>query len=235
MNWHSIIFSGKMVRAIIAEKKSQTRRVLKKQPKVVVDGKAPYTWEVSGGDFSKSKILKCPYGKPGDFLWVKEKYALSLCDPETPEEDRDIKNSCIWDHPVYAATDKGGEWCMEEVVDEGLISKPIDAPWRNPVFMPRWVSRIYLKIVNIDIKRLHDISEQDIIDEGIFLPPLYLGAINGEPVENDSWWDAERKEMKDPWSFFSEEWDIINAKRGYPWKDNHWVWAIKFKIHEIFK
>ena len=35
--------------------------------------------------------------------------------------------------------------------------------------------------------------------------------------------------------FFSEEWDSINAKRGYPWKENHWIWAIKFKIHEIFK
>ena len=78
MNWHSIIFSGKMVRAIIAEKKSQTRRVLKKQPKFVVDGKAPYTWEVSGGDFSKSKNLKCPYGKPGTMEGNRNEVSSSM-------------------------------------------------------------------------------------------------------------------------------------------------------------
>lgn len=231
MNWHSIIFSSKMVRAILEGKKSQTRRVLKKQPGFVFYGNEKYTWKVSGGDYSKDKNLKCRYGKPGDFLWVKEKYALSVFDPETFE--RDTKNPNDWDPPIYEATNNGGEWMEEMVTENGLVSKPIDAPWRNPLFMPRWVSRLHLKIVNVDLQKLHNISEDDIRKEGIFLPPQFTGIINGEPVENDAWWDVDRQEMKDPWSFFAEDWDMVNAKRGYPWKMNPWVWVVEFQVHEI--
>lgn len=225
MNWHSIIFSSKMVRAILEGKKSQTRRVLKKQPGFVFYGNEKYTWKVSGGDYSKDKVLKCRYGNSGDFLYVLEKYRAEELDDGLDGVRYEADNSFIKITNTQQAAD---DWL--KIYNEDLV---LENKWKNPLFMSRWVSRIFLKIINVDLKKLHNISEDDIRKEGIFLPPQFTGIINGEPVENDAWWDSDRKEMKDPWSFFAEDWDMINAKRGYPWKTNPWVWVVEFQVHKI--
>lgn len=88
--------------------------------------------------------------------------------------------------------------------------------WRPSIHMPRWASRITLEITDVRVERLQDISPRDIIEEGIKqridLPPA-----EAIPKEKQS---------------FIELWDSINAKRGYGWEQNPWVWIIDFKILE---
>ena len=75
--------------------------------------------------------------------------------------------------------------------------------------MPRKVSRIDLEITDIRVERLQDIRNEGAIAEGIYYVHKNRGCQNI--------------------SFFRKLWDSINAKRGYPWKDNPWVWVVEFK------
>ena len=79
--------------------------------------------------------------------------------------------------------------------------------------MPRWASRIKLEITGITVERVQEISNGDAVDEGV--------EINGHPE-----WDGEPDEVK---RHFRLLWDLINAKRGFAWKKNPWVWVIEFK------
>lgn len=79
------------------------------------------------------------------------------------------------------------------------------------IFMPRWASRITLEIVNIRVERLQEINNNDAMSEGA--PDL-------RTIENN--WD-----MRD---CFRELWNSINAKRGYRWDLNPYVWVIEFKV-----
>jgi hypothetical protein len=73
--------------------------------------------------------------------------------------------------------------------------------WKSSRFMPRWASRITLEILNIRVERLKEITVQDIFAEGV------------------STFDHEFKPL----------WDSLNAKRGFGWDVNPWVWVIEFK------
>lgn len=83
-------------------------------------------------------------------------------------------------------------------------------PWRPSIFMPRWASRITLEIVSVRVERLNDISEEDAMAEGVTRPPYYSAAPHYQ-------------------IWFRNLWDSINAKRGYSWDSNPWVWVIEFK------
>jgi hypothetical protein len=81
--------------------------------------------------------------------------------------------------------------------------------WRSSRFMPRWASRILLEITDIRVERLQEITEADAIAEGIVGVPTAFGLLY-KPA-------------------FSRLWDSLNAKRGYGWEVNPWVWAVSFK------
>jgi hypothetical protein len=80
--------------------------------------------------------------------------------------------------------------------------------WKSPRFMPKANSRITLEITDISIERLQDISEDDAREEGVRSPLRYVGALR----------DA-----------YKNLWNLLNAKRGYSWEGNPWVWVISFK------
>ncbi len=87
--------------------------------------------------------------------------------------------------------------------------------WKPSIHMPRWASRITLEITGVKVERVRDISEADAVAEGVlvYTPPSYRMMLVPSPVDT-----------------FAELWDSINAKRGYGWDVNLYVWAPTFKV-----
>ena len=197
-----ILFSAPMVRAILEDRKAQTRRVMKPQPRSGqtwgdVEESEQYIDEwfqwFDGG--SKTASFSCPYGAPGDRLWVRETLRPSQSQVVTYAED-----GCpAWRH-----------------------GESVTWPWpktplvRTAIFMPRWASRILLEIVEVRAQRLREISEADATEEGI-------GAWFEDHPHPE--WDGDRDEYR---KGFQELWDAINRK-SHPWSSNPWVWAVSFK------
>jgi len=133
-----MLFNGAMVRAVLSGSKTQTRRVLKKQPfskPEFNDGTGLF--DVYAGDELAGSI-NCPYGQVGDQLWVRETFGLA-----------GDKNQHVLH---YRATHwKDGK----------------DMGWKPSIHMPRWASRIQLEITGIRVERLNDCSEADAKAEGV--------------------------------------------------------------------
>lgn len=137
-----IIMTGESVVGIIKKSKTQTRRVITPQP----DPKtAEFSSELVTEAWLAGEIpVKCPYGKPGDRLWVRETWCTH---PQSSISNRDI---------VFYRADVGNTY--------------LDGHWKSPMFMPRWASRITLEIVGVRVERVQDISGEDAAAEGIALP-----------------------------------------------------------------
>jgi len=207
MRVRPIIFSGPMVRAILDGRKTQTRRVVKPQPKtaglagVYAD---PYNhgpeWAfwLPDNRMTEPRTWACPYGLPGDRLWVRETWAVGACADGIKPRGLDPKTWLV---------DNGGLWYP---ADETVPRQPISprGRLRPPMFMPRWASRITLEVVGVRVERVREISDMDAVAEG--MAPALVSA-------------------KDPLGEFFTLWDSINAKRGFPAALNPWVWVIEFK------
>lgn len=146
MKAKSILFSGEMVRAILEGRKTQTRRVAKTGGDNCISMKI-YNEKYPKGVMCRNHILdarsleKCPYGKVGDLLWVRETFC--------PEHSAFMQET---GNIYYRATD--GE------------SLPFSHKWKPSIFMPKHASRITLEIIDIRVERLQDISESDCRAEG---------------------------------------------------------------------
>ena len=201
-----IIFSAPMIRAILAGRKMQTRRVVKPQPDwirpaVGLDGVA-HGYCGSG----PTGGIRCPYGVPGDRLWVKEAFVIGY-----PAEDgylitTDADGNDIDEQVWYRATEPEFTWLDD---DGGMTGK---VPWKSPLFMPRWASRITLEITEVRVERVQSISEADVRAEGIEWNegPFRVGHTNHI-------------------SAFKSSWDKLNGPRGFPWESNPWVWVLSFR------
>ena len=168
-----ILFSAPMVRAIRDGRKSQTRRVVKPvrgfeennvcRPDLAEDNHAVW-WH---GEYETVGCLQdCPYGQPGDRLWVRESYRL--CAEADAVKARD--------------TDAGYRVWYEADAPH----QPGEGKLRPGIFMPRWASRITLEVTGVRVERLQAISEADAIAEGA---PGGHGVIpgygyNATPVEH---------------------------------------------------
>lgn len=222
MTDHPILFSGPMVRAILEGRKTQTRRVLKPQPK---DGSQvalfyPNLKVVRFSHDHKAFLqdVKTKYAI-GDRLWVREGWT-------TRQELDAVKPSEISQNQSigYIADDEG--------------------PWlgkrRPSIFMPRWASRLTLTVTDVRVQRLQDISEEDAIAEGVELDLECCGNFDtgfdlsdhGEPInlrQGDCCGNPAL--VTDPRLTFGILWDSINGKRA-PWESNPWVAAYTFTFEE---
>jgi hypothetical protein len=89
-------------------------------------------------------------------------------------------------------------------------------PWKPSIFMPREASRISLEVKDVKIERVQDITEEDALAEGVFPGKCTgCGACSGSDCYN-------------PIGYFEDLWDTLNAKRGYSWENNPWVFAYEF-------
>jgi hypothetical protein len=208
-----IIFSAESVRAILAGRKSQTRRVIKPQPEPWACNEAFLTWSAKVSEelmpLTLSQILaRCPYGVPSGRLYVKEGWA---------ESESDAGPVLVYragGHALIGADGekRSGTWVeyLIPAADVGAIADP--ARWRSPIHMPRWASRLTLELAEVRVQRLQEISEEDARAEG-FEPSLrYVTA-------RDAFWAA---------------WNQVQLKTSKPggksWADNSWVWALSFKV-----
>jgi hypothetical protein len=152
VNEHPILFSGPMVRAILAGTKTQTRRLVKPAPHAMCSHVEPFRGEGGGwiaGDNS-GRIFQCPFGIPGDRLWVRETWAWSG-DTDVHRKDRQ-KRGDVW-------------WRADEKHNAPNVR------WRPSIHMPRWASRLTLEVESVRVERLQDITEEDARAEGVELPP----------------------------------------------------------------
>ena len=206
---HPILFSGPMVRAILDGRKTQTRRVVKPRPPrdfpiAIYDTNGFCCWSEDGtedgGTWPTDDPLRCPYGQPGDRLWVRETWA-SCSDIDGKTEPERARH-----YTMYRADEKGDPRDPMNYHDFGK--------WRPSIHMPRWASRITIEIVSVRVERVQEISDEDAIAEGI--------TVIGRPELNSL---SVGKFIQG----YKCLWNDINAKRGYGWDKNPWVWVIKFK------
>jgi hypothetical protein len=204
-----ILFSGPMVRAILDGHKTQTRRVMKPQP---IEGMTYH--RVVGHrvglspDDRQSPYIWCPYGLPGDRLWVRETFFYEWPEDYPPDDMRDCRIIYRADEPDYI-TDEMREFSSQY-------------RWSPSIHMPRWASRLTLEITDVRVERVRWISEHDAMEEGVTIPEHKRGTVRlpggGAPVLRTTYG-----------SEFAELWNSINAKHGYGWSVNPWVWVIEFR------
>ncbi|CAB4155358.1 hypothetical protein UFOVP670_12 [uncultured Caudovirales phage] len=237
MSERPILFSAEMVRAILKGDKTQTRRVMKAQPTghhwemlpgyqlkhteaVMANGKVAVKFRHTipqnpSPDFNNAWI-PCPYGAPGDTLWVRETWA-------------------------------GHASGVDYAADFAAVSRPQAGPWRPSIHMPRWASRITLRITDVRVERLHDISEADARAEGCQARPFpgpwwqgYRDLGDGQLFHQQAVGETPPDWMIEPKKMPPTPWLDQSARDGFrsiwmglhgpgAWNANPWVWVIAFE------
>lgn len=204
-----ILFNMEMVRAILDGRKTQTRRLrglkdINKNPDDwrhvdVIETEEEVLYEFNRTKDYNTEQINCPYGNPGDKLWVRETWT------KVRLQHNSCKDSIIFraDNCIY-----GGN--------------PIK--WKPSIYMPRKHARIFLEITNIRVERVQDITEKDAVDEGISLVHNAYGRDRYGVWGKNGYWSNESAK-----TIFQYLWNSINEKRGYGWEVNPWVWVIEFK------
>jgi hypothetical protein len=211
-----ILFSGEMVRAILAGAKTQTRRVVKPQPhaETIRALRSHDRWwyfdRIEEGEFGEvvqQDATRCPYGQPGGHLWVREAWACPKQLGGSYQREKLLHRE--------AFERENGDW-------RGWRG---NLRWKPSIHMPRWASRITLEITYVRVERVQEISEEDAIAEGVSVLSL-------QSAEDPSaWWQTAPgvNQSRTPQGAFSKLWDQINGARGYGWDANPWVWVVSFR------
>jgi hypothetical protein len=218
-----ILFSAPMVRAILSNQKTQTRRVVKlRGHDGLQEDHAPWLLRQHPGEWlwqhaiNKDRIITepCPYGTSGDRLWVREAWRLPIGldkdNAKTIAQQALAANyPSAWAPVQYEADKTRLDWEESTWGTEA-------GRYRHARYMPRWASRILLEIVSIRVERLQDISEEDARAEGTQEPSV-AALIGGGDV-------TERR-------VFSRLWAKINGPES--WKINPFVWVVAFNRAKV--
>lgn len=236
MKERPILFSAPMVRALLDGSKTQTRRIVKPQPVELPDfNRGGLSINVGGAKYQtfnpEMYRHRCPYGKAGDLLWVRETWrhtASSLDEARAITDDIMSGSAVDWRADYVERLIKTGEFTREDAE----VSSDFET-WKPSIHMPRWASRIMLEIINVRIEQLQGISEDDAEAEGI-------EGIN-QPTGGDDYQDYWRNygmsdKQSDGWPWFTGDciasykslWESINGAGS--WNANPWVWVVEFKV-----
>lgn len=228
MKERPILFSGPMVRAILEGRKTQTRRVITDRREWVRDALPAVQritkstadfWNMAVGEYRQIEhcghkmdcghigCIRCPFGQPGDRLWVRE----SWCHNSPPSGflyKADGELVILEDGDGFAECNKDGT---------------TRSPWKSPRFMPRKASRITLEITAVRVERLQDINAEDAIAEGIRRishgrEGYYYHHENMDP-SGQNYCHAD--------DAFRHLWQSINGPES--WAANPFVWVVEFK------
>ena len=205
MKARPIVFSAPMIRAIIEGRKTQTRRVVKPPPEENSHGSVLW-WD--GDELLTESTYRCPYGAPGDQLWVRENWKTLKGWDSVPPSSLPSYDDPI---PVCYPADCYCDPVIADIESWGRV--------RPSIHMPRWASRISLEIVSVRVERLNVITEEDAIDEGVDLRRL-SGCQDGCASCDD----------RTPTETFRDLWQSINGPES--WGSNPWVWVVEFRKME---
>ncbi|MFU3980785.1 hypothetical protein ACM7DR_28685 [Pseudomonas aeruginosa] len=195
-----ILFNDQMVRAILEGRKTVTRRVVKDTGFYAIDA------AIHGNDVAlrerEALSTRCPYGEPGDRLWVRETWGLQV---------RSYGGGA-GEFIDYRATNPDAIYCRSS---EG---REYPVKWKPSIHMHRHSSRILLEITAVRVERLQDISEEQALAEGV----------RGEPCDHarqacsdiGCWGDTAK-------GAFGFLWEQLNGAGA--WQANPWVWVVEFK------
>ena len=242
MKARPILMNTPMVTALLDGRKSMTRRVAKPQPHEVDENGLWYSRMPSGGlSLGMGSVYKCPYGKVGDLLYVRE--SVDITDSGM--------GPCVGQEFAFFIKYKADDyeqWCYatKDTLPKTIGPKP-------SIHMSRWASRLTLEITDIRVERLQDISEEDAVAEGVeqlfteeqkkkdaliacddswknYLWHGHYGQHGGGNIKSDAWY-YQYSSYKKTTDSFSSLWESINGKGS--WTSNPWVWAISFRTHKI--
>lgn len=219
MRERPILLNGAMVRAILDGRKTVTRRQIYPQFPSSVNEVLPYAtyrgaWmprdPESPDDAWEEQVRVCPYGKPGDRLWVRETWQLH----------EKFTDSCV---VVYKANERNS-WTefhrrFPVSVARGATAKPFQTHgFRPSIHMPRWACRILLEITDVRVERLQTITYEQAAAEGIHRDKrMWFATDEGGPA------------FKYPEQAFAQLW----RQTGGDWDTNPWVWVVEFKHVEV--
>lgn len=251
-----IIFSTDMVQAILAGRKTMTRRILKHQPEppraIYNEGDAIPILKENGNDlllrfnwiterfypkiykdFSYRRY-KCPYGKVGDILCVKENFYEY---GSWQRRHNPGKGRIEW---YFSGK---GQYAylrdpLEFIVEKKRVYDKLGWYKRSSLFMPKEACRIFLQITDIRVERLQDISEEDAIMEGIFTYPFedltlcrdYMGSYKDFIKGNPYGFNHGSEKQLGAVASFCTLWELINGRES--WIANPWVWVVSFERAE---
>jgi hypothetical protein len=231
MRERPILFSGAMVRAILEGRKTQTRRVVKRQPPLEAEycgqGTPPtpdhFWWQEIDG-CSNVYVQACPYGQLGDRLWVRETFHREQHPAEVGLTQSDIPH--FW----AMAVAKAGTYLYR--ADAGSEVAIDGRRWTPSIHMPRAACRLVLEITGVRVERLQAITEADAIAEGTDPAPGITGdddlMVHEIMVAHET--GAAKPLMPAPVARFVLLWDSINSAFPANWNANPWVWVIEFKL-----
>jgi hypothetical protein len=167
MRERPILMSGPLVVEILADRKVQTRRPVKRLGDLgdpeFWEPKRPGAWDYWHPDLNDTIEIASPYGEPGDRLWVKE--TVCLLDPEHYAEIG-LSREHLSDR--YGTPRRNGCAYRAETTAEGeAIRKEYGYRWTPSIHMPRWASRLLLEVREVRVERLQAIIEEDARAEGV--------------------------------------------------------------------
>ncbi|KAA0845562.1 hypothetical protein [Enterobacter hormaechei] len=217
MKERGMIFNGEMVRAILDGKKTQTRRIIKD----CTVGRDPISKFIQVGkkfigcypeDVPELIRECCPYGVPGDRIWVRETFQGPLFDFEQMEAYQE--DSSKFKKPEFCVYKADGKPAPEFFdADDNL-----HCGWRPSIHMPRWASRITLEITGVRVEQLKSISEEEARSEGV------ARLREGFWKHYQPGWTQHQLSAR---GSFATLWDSIYGFGD--WDRNPWVWVVEFK------
>lgn len=206
-----LLLSSAYVRATIARRKSQTRRVIRPDWSRCLDLDDP--------DDIKQAIAHCPYGAPGDKLWVREAWKQDFVRNHVDYTALGI---------LYRADNTGINMDLTDRAqrDQALKGMKHGSNWRPSIHMPKIYSRIKLLVKKIRVERVQQISADDAIAEGVILQPSSETWAELNPTTRELYYKIALET-------FMREWDRLNKSRGYGWGQNPHVFVVEYSVDEV--
>jgi len=199
MKERPILFSGAMVRALLAGTKTQTRRVVKQKHLPWLENSV---LNFLDGKWNQRPL---PYGQPGDRLWVRETFRGCRAYEVQGYAPKDWGNKPIWFEADGTPPGRPEQWALRS---------------RPSIHMPRWASRITLEVTSVRVERLQEISEADAVAESV--TPKWEPGCSGRLMEAIGGYS-----FRPAASAYADLWESINGEGS--WDANPWVWVIEFR------